>query len=433
MRFSLYLQLFFLIVVLLLVGTAPANLTSILFEGQLSKSILASFILYFGTVSLICWQNRSWKISREFLKILSQIELIASLAVLFFGFGLHRLFFSTAISPFGITLLALFSLLLYFFGVAVSVYSSERRTQDRYYSRRKALKSIFFTIPFTLPFLLFAFVTDIATLFDIAALFDSIGISGEAETLFLFFLSVLGIVIALVFLPPLIVMLWQCKLIDDLALLNRLDHICKRAHFRYAGFKVWSIMEGAFTAAILGVIGRFRYVLFTPQLLRRLSPNAIEAILVHEIGHSHYKHLLFYPFILVGAFVTWAILSMLVFGTTDPEPSIFVFTFFILNIGLYFRFVFGYFSRLFERQADLYVFVLEVDPESLIEALNDSAVACGGTHLVPSWHHFSIQQRIDFIKKVKTDKSLFNYHQYKVRMSLIVYFVLLILSVLFLI
>ena len=36
---------------------------------------------------------------------------------------------------------------------------------------------------------------------------------------------------------------------------------------------------------------------------------------------------------------------------------------------LYFRYVFGFFSRIFERQADLHIFQVGLDPANLIESL----------------------------------------------------------------
>ena len=70
-----------------------------------------------------------------------------------------------------------------------------------------------------------------------------------------------------------------------------------------------------------------------------------------------------------------------------------------LVMGLYFRYVFGYFSRLFERQADLFVYPLDIPPQYMIEALDEVGIATGNTHHLANWHHYGIQQRIDFLKK----------------------------------
>ena len=58
--------------------------------------------------------------------------------------------------------------------------------------------------------------------------------------------------------------------------------------------------------------------------------------------------------------------------------------FYAIIAMLYFRIVFGYFSRLFERQADLYVFEAGVPHYYMLQALDYIGVASGNTHLSPA-------------------------------------------------
>ena len=100
-------------------------------------------------------------------------------------------------------------------------------------------------------------------------------------------------------------------------------------------------------------------------------------------------------------------------------------------IAVYFRFVFGYFSRLFKRQADLYGVQLGIPIEHMIRALDDVAIATGYTHSVPNWHHHSLQERIDFLQAVIQDPTLVEKHNRRVRLSLAIYFAALFVGILF--
>jgi STE24 endopeptidase len=201
-------------------------------------------------------------------------------------------------------------------------------------------------------------------------------------------------------------------------------------------------MNRSLTAAIVGVVPRLRYIMFTKRLLHELSPNAIESILAHEIGHSYRKHLLIFPLILLGMIVCTSLFAQYF---SDPLSQwlsaqnaewLFPLTIFIgyaIIIALYFRFVFGLFSRLFERQADLHGFVLGLLPEHMIEALDDVAVATGFTHMAPNWHHYSIQQRIDFLKAATENPKLIQAHHRRVKLILFLYFILLAAALLLLV
>jgi len=94
---------------------------------------------------------------------------------------------------------------------------------------------------------------------------------------------------------------------------------------------------------------------------------------------------------------------------------------------VYFRFVFGYFMRNCERQADLYALQLVGNSRGLVSSLEKIAVHSGHSHDRPSWHHFSIRQRIDFLKKCEADRRWITSHDNKLRRSIAI-FVLGLLS-----
>jgi STE24 endopeptidase len=92
---------------------------------------------------------------------------------------------------------------------------------------------------------------------------------------------------------------------------------------------------------------------------------------------------------------------------------------------LYFRFVFGHFSRLFERQADLHIFATNRPPQWMAEALDHIGRATGYSHNKPNWHHHSIQNRIDFIHQSIANPALVKQHHRLVRLNIICYFIIL--------
>ncbi len=72
---------------------------------------------------------------------------------------------------------------------------------------------------------------------------------------------------------------------------------------------------------------------------------------------------------------------------------------FLILLLLYFRFIFGYFIRNFERQADLYVIKILGSGRALISAFDRIAGTSGESKKKPNWHHFGIGERIDTLER----------------------------------
>ena len=69
----------------------------------------------------------------------------------------------------------------------------------------------------------------------------------------------------------------------------------------------------------------------------------------------------------------------------------------IIVFLIYFRFIFGYFMRNFERQADTYVYALFHSAKPLISTFEKIAATSGEHPDRPNWHHFSITKRIEYV------------------------------------
>jgi tetratricopeptide (TPR) repeat protein len=99
----------------------------------------------------------------------------------------------------------------------------------------------------------------------------------------------------------------------------------------------------------------------------------------------------------------------------------------ILIFLVYFRFIFGYFMRNFERQADCYVYSLFNSAFPLISTLEKIAATSGQPPDKPNWHHFSIAERIDYLKKCEQDQIWVKHQDRKIKKSIVLYLVGLLL------
>lgn len=440
----MFSNLFFLILVLLLINIVP-EITP--YEGIKSPFLaaFASIASYIYLLSLICFQNyicrKSIKLYHNVLLVLANVELIGFLALHHFIFAGHRLF------AFSQIMVSLISLALYFGGLWVFHYSYGKIAK-LFHPSAYAWNKLRFLAPFAIPFIILTILLEGMQMLPIESVQKALSYGNESSwgALIALLMSFFFLISMLVFLPPIIQWIWKCEDLKDSALKDQLEALCRKAQFTHAGFKTWTVLNDSLTAAIIGIIPRFRYIMFTKRVLQELSPEATQAILVHEIGHSYRKHLLIYPAILFGVVILY---SLFVQVFSEPfhrfivlnriiSPSfpweffeiLFLFVPYAAILVIYFRLVFGYFSRIFERQADLHIFTVGEPPQHMIEALDHIAIATGNSHRIPSWHHYSIQERIDCLKNSIADPALIPKHHQKVRRSVILYFCFLALGIL---
>ena len=230
--------------------------------------------------------------------------------------------------------------------------------------------------------------------------------------------SVFCLILILVFMPPMVRMMWGCVPFPKGQLRSLIEDFLKRTNVSCKEILIWPMSGGrSCTAAVLGLVPGFRYILFTPCLVKHLLPQEIEAVLSHEVAHLRHRHLLWYIFFL-GTFAvivyrlldpigTWLIsrrLFLEILIHLQHWPGALISFLAILPMGillvLYFRFLMGYFMRNFERQADLSVFESQGHPWNLINALEKVAILAGDIRNQPNWHHFSIAERVNFLDEV---------------------------------
>lgn len=245
--------------------------------------------------------------------------------------------------------------------------------------------------------------------------------------------------ITAIFAPVLIQRFWRCQPLKAGEHRRRIEALCRKAGVRYADIVHWPIFGGRMiTAGVMGLVARFRYILVTDALLSLLTPDEIDQVIAHEIGHVKHRHLLLYLLFFIGFILItytvypvsmWVVFSnvsvMKVLEAWQLNPNriseIFLGISLILCIVVYFRFIFGYFIRNFERQADTYVFQLFHTARPLISTFDKIVASSGQPADKPNWHHFSIQQRVDYLWRCERSPQWISLHNKKVRRSIAVF------------
>lgn len=325
-------------------------------------------------------------------------------------------------------------------------FSSQQSIYETYISRKDYIYSNFaFSIPILIPYALLSGILDILLLlpFELPrqVLNTSIGQTGY----FLFFL-----IIAALFAPVLVQRFWHCRPLEAGPIRQRIAALCKRSGVTYADIVYWPIFGGRMiTAGVMGLVGRFRYILVTKALLQLLGTEEIEQVIAHEIGHVKRRHLVLYLLFFIGfmlvsyalsiasyyfIFLNTTIVKLILQWGYDLETVFKAFSSSLLIVGVvvYFRFLFGYFMRNFERQADGYVFRLFPSAQPLINTFGKIVTSSGQSADKPNWHHFSIRQRVDFLRQCEISPRQILRHDRKMRQSIAAFLtglVLLALSV----
>jgi STE24 endopeptidase len=183
-----------------------------------------------------------------------------------------------------------------------------------------------------------------------------------------------------------------------------------------------------------------RYVLFTDRLLDELTPDEVEAVFGHEVGHVRHRHMTLYVVFLGLSLAVFTGLAHAInrwLEATGRVPGFFTWlgeweTFIsLLVMAVYVVFAFGFLSRRCEREADLFgcravscgqpdcathstnqqqTVSTRTQPcstgiNTFVSALERVAVMNGMSRSKPgwlaSWQHGTIARRVDFLERVR--------------------------------
>jgi len=299
------------------------------------------------------------------------------------------------------------------------------------------LSHIKFNMAILVPWLFISFIFDILTLFDSGWLSSLLNSALFQLVLFLLFLGSMAI-----FAPLLITYFWDCKPLPEGGLKHEIQELCQSQGVGFRNIMSWNAMNGGLvTAGVMGLFSRFRFLLLTPSLINLLNRDEILGVVSHEIGHVKKKHLLLYFLFFIGFILLLAgfvdRLLLLFLGSSlgislivDSQGAVNVTAYNFLRamtslvfFVVYVRYVFGYFMRNFERQADAYCFEAGIDPHHLIASFMKLGFALGDDGKKSNWHHFNIAQRIDFLQRSIENPALVNSHKKKLNRNLRIFVV----------
>jgi len=444
--------IYFILVLLIYLTYQPAEETN--FTAFESFALFCGLVFAFTFFTRFQFQRIERRLAKgQFLRIDHQFNNTllhqSILAIFLFAvniYGLNLSSFLTGIAPFRTipTLLALLFLAVFVFYLAI-IWAFAYRTYQRLYrtdiSRKTyVFSNISFSVPVLLPWLFLSGIADIIQALPFDTPKQLLNTTEGEITYFLIFLVGVAIIG-----PLLIQKFWRCKPLEDGYDRKRITELCQRADLEYADILYWPIFGGKMiTAGVMGLIKKFRYILVTPSLLQMLDPPEVDAVIAHEIGHIKKKHLLFYLAFFVGyMLLSYVVFDLIIFAIIYAKPvywlinkSGFSQTTVISGISsvviislflIYFRFIFGFFMRNFERQADTYVYALFDSAQPLISTLEKIAATSGQSADKPNWHHFSIQQRVDYLRKCESNSTWITRQDNKVKKSIGIYLVCLLL------
>jgi len=443
----MFSQFFYFIIVILIYSTyQPSNKANF----SLPETLILFFfflIIFIGSTGFR-FSKLEKRINENRLPFLDQkfnaiVRDQTILAIILFAVNIYVLNIMDFLLEFGIfsiipTFLAILCVALFLFYLCVIWKFSHRLYQLIYHNHVSGpeymMSNISFALPVILPWLVLTITADILILLPFEYVKRFMASSQGEIAYFLFFLFVAAIIG-----PAVIQKLWRCKPVEAGYERYRIEALCKTAGLEFSDILYWPMFGGKMlTAGIMGLIKKFRYILVTRSLLEMLTPEEIDAVIAHEIGHIKKRHLIFYLLFFMGyLLLSYAAVHLFLYVFIYAQSTLDIFqrselnsaamtsvifnTALIISFIIYFRFVFGFFMRNFERQADAYVFQLFKSARPLITTLEKIAISSGLPPEKPNWHHFSIKERISFLSKCETNKAWIARHERKIKTGLIIY------------
>lgn len=210
------------------------------------------------------------------------------------------------------------------------------------------------------------------------------------------FTGVMVVVLALL-LPFLLRWSWDTVPFPAGPQRERLDEVAEAAEFQPRDIRLWRTGDLMANAAIVGLTPKGRTVLFSDQLLSLLNTRELCAVYAHEIGHARRGHITVFlswtlGFVFLGDYAARAAMDAL--GVWAGVGTA------ILALLLWF-FSFGWLSRRFELDADLFSLQTVEDLPALVSALERVG---GRDREASGWRHFGVGPRVRFLAKTVSNE-----------------------------
>jgi len=196
----------------------------------------------------------------------------------------------------------------------------------------------------------------------------------------------LGLFVLLAQLAPVILfpIFYKFEPLENEELKSRLVRLSERAGTRVRGVYKWNLSEKSKKAnAALTGLGNTRRIILADTLLDHYSPDEIEAVLAHELGHHVHRHILksiavqaavaFVGFWAANWVLHYAMESWHVFDTLSDFANLPLLVLVSTVLSFFLLPALNAYSRFNERQADRYAFQSIAHVEPFISSMDKLA------------------------------------------------------------
>ena len=214
--------------------------------------------------------------------------------------------------------------------------------------------------------------------------------------------------------PILLRYIWPTEPLSDSNLRQQLDAMANQAGLSIRDVLVWETPGKLPNAAMTGIVPSLQYVFVTKSLIEQFTDREVQATFAHELGHIRFHHnlmrmlALLFPVVTLGlaakgiavcsSWLGFDLISQVATVPTAFTPLLGL----ALTLG-YLVFVFGWFCRQLEHQADSYACRLlgesigfETATSEYVELLDH--LADGAAENKREWLHPSWDERKDFVR-----------------------------------
>jgi STE24 endopeptidase len=156
-----------------------------------------------------------------------------------------------------------------------------------------------------------------------------------------------------IFSPFLIRIIWKTQPLPAGELREALTRLAQDAHLNYRDILLWPTYGVIVNAAVIGFFGNMRFIMLSDGLIESLTDGQIQGVFGHEVGHVKRHHLPFLLFFAVGSMGLIGLAGIeaqIAFHLSDNLAQIII----LAAVMLTWFFAFGFVSRRFEAQADLF-------------------------------------------------------------------------------
>ncbi|MCB9849688.1 MAG: M48 family metalloprotease [Phycisphaerales bacterium] len=252
--------------------------------------------------------------------------------------------------------------------------------------------------------------------------------------------ALLGVVAMAIFVfsPILLRRVWATSPLPEGPLRDKLLAMCGRIGLRVREILVWHSDGVMVNAAVMGLFPRVRYIMLSDTLLASMTDDEIEAVFGHEAGHVRHHHIpYFLLFALISMLIASGVIEFLARTCRDANAVWHLSDDAIQALGLaaivpIWGIGFGWVSRRFERQADVFGASCASPPKRsdncrlpccvhdgsgaangdavcatgagiFVKALGKVALLNGIPPTERSWRHSSIASRMRFLTELSGD------------------------------